>query len=88
MSPAERTVEHVTCLGCGCACDDITLVVKQDRVAAARNACVLGVAWFGDGSASREVRVDGRSTSLEQALLRAAKILRAEIGRASCRERV
>ena len=77
MSPAERAVEHVTCLGCGCACDDITLVVKQDRVAAARNACTLGVAWFGDGSASHEVRVDGRSTSLEQALARAAEILRA-----------
>jgi formylmethanofuran dehydrogenase subunit B len=77
VSAAERIVDHVTCLGCGCACDDITLVVKQDRVAEARNACALGVAWFGDGGVSQEVRVDGRSTSLKQALVRTAQILRA-----------
>src|SRR2546426_3122523 len=28
-----RTVAHVTCLGCGCACDDIAVVVERDRIA-------------------------------------------------------
>ena len=37
----DRTVANVTCLGCGCACDDITVVVKQDRITEARNACAL-----------------------------------------------
>src|SRR5438477_11039755 len=75
MSPAARTVEHVTCLGCGCACDDITVVVKQDRVAETRNACALGAAWFGDGRIPQDVRVDGRAAPLERALGEAARML-------------
>jgi len=75
MSPAARTVEHVTCLGCGCACDDITVVVKQDRVAETRNACALGAAWFGDGRIPQDVRVNGRAAPLERALGEAARML-------------
>jgi len=71
----DRTVAHVTCLGCGCACDDITVVVKQDRIADARNACALGAAWFGDGTVPAETRVNGRTASLEQALGEAASLL-------------
>jgi formylmethanofuran dehydrogenase subunit B len=77
MSSADRTVEHVTCLGCGCACDDIAVVVKRDRIAEARNACPLGVAWFADGTTPREVRMGGRKVRLEQALGEAASLLRA-----------
>src|SRR5947208_2006459 len=40
----DRTVANATCLGCGCTCDDITVVVKQDHIAEARNACALGAA--------------------------------------------
>ena len=75
MSPTARTVEHVTCLGCGCACDDITVVVQQDRIAEARNACALGAAWFGDGRIPQDVRVNGRPAPLEQALGEAARTL-------------
>ena len=71
----DRTVANVTCLGCGCACDDITVVVKQDRIADARNACALGAAWFGDGTVPAETRVNGRTASLEQALGEAASLL-------------
>jgi formylmethanofuran dehydrogenase subunit B len=71
----ERTVANVTCLGCGCACDDITVVVKQDRIADARNACALGAGWFGDGTVPAETRVSGRAASLEQALTEAARLL-------------
>src|SRR2546422_9823207 len=49
-----RTVAHVTCLGCGCACDDIAVVVERDRIASLENACPLGQAWFGDGTRSEE----------------------------------
>jgi len=76
VSAAGRTVEHITCLGCGCACDDICVVVQHDRIGEARNACALGAAWFGDGSITQDVRVHGRTASLEQALDEAAKILR------------
>src|SRR3989449_3088120 len=71
----DRTVANATCLGCGCTCDDITVVVKQDHIAEARNACALGAAWFGDGSVPAETRVNGRAASLEQALTEAARIL-------------
>jgi formylmethanofuran dehydrogenase subunit B len=71
----DRTVANVTCLGCGCACDDITVVVKQDRIAETRNACGLGAAWFGDGTVPAETRVNGRTASLEQALSEAARLL-------------
>src|SRR5205823_9520194 len=76
VSAAGRTVEHITCLGCGCACDDICVVVQHDRIGEARNACALGAAWFGDGSITQDVRDHGRTASLEQALDEAAKILR------------
>jgi len=71
----DRSVANVTCLGCGCACDDITVVVKQDSIAEARNACALGAAWFGDGTVPAETRVNGRPASLEQALTEAARLL-------------
>src|SRR3989442_8536533 len=71
----DRTVASATCLGCGCTCDDITVVVKQDHIAEARNACALGAAWFGDGSLPAETRVNGRAASLEQALTEGARIL-------------
>jgi len=76
MSATDRTTEHVTCLGCGCACDDIAVVVKRGRIAEARNACALGQAWFGDGSVPEETRVKGRTASPEGALGEATKILR------------
>src|SRR5207247_1420926 len=71
----DRTVANVTCLGCGCACDDITIVVTPDRIAEARNACALGIAWFGDGTVPAETRVNGRTASLERALTEAARLL-------------
>ena len=71
----EGTTEHVTCLGCGCACDDIGVVVKGGRIVEAHNACTLGNAWFGDGVVPAEIRVDGRAASLEQAMAKAAAVL-------------
>ena len=75
MSAADRTVEHVTCLGCGCVCDDITVVVQRGRLTDAKQACALGVAWFGDGRVPDEIRIHGRAGTLERALAEAAKIL-------------
>ncbi|HEU4642280.1 MAG TPA: hypothetical protein VFS44_07470 [Gemmatimonadaceae bacterium] len=75
MSAASATVEHATCLGCGCTCDDIAVVVRDDRIAEARNACPLGAAWFGDGTVPGEVRARGASVSLDAALDAAAALL-------------
>lgn len=75
MTGTDRVVEHATCLGCGCACDDITVVVKGKRIAGARNACALGLAWFGDGTVPADTRSGGRKATLETALTDAAKLL-------------
>ncbi len=52
-TPVDRVVDHITCLGCGCTCDDIRATVSRhdgvDRIVAAVKACAMGVAWFGDG---------------------------------------
>ena len=74
MSEEMRTVEHVTCLGCGCACDDITVAVRGGRIVEARRACPLGVRWFGDGSVPARV-VGERGADLERALDDAATLL-------------
>jgi formylmethanofuran dehydrogenase subunit B len=75
MSPAggpqtqqEFLVEHATCLGCGCACDDITVQVRGCQIVDARNACALGLEWFGDGEVPAAIRVDDRDATLDQAL--------------------
>jgi formylmethanofuran dehydrogenase subunit B len=74
-----RIVEHATCLGCGCACDDIDVVVAGERIVEARRACPLGVAWFGDGRLPSQCLMRGSDASLEKALDEVAELL----GRAS-----
>ena len=68
-------VPNVTCLGCGCACDDIEVVVDGSRLVEARNACALGAAWFGDGIVPARARVGDREVSIDTALDAAAKML-------------
>jgi formylmethanofuran dehydrogenase subunit B len=74
-------IAHVTCLGCGCACDDIIVTVRDDRIVEAEHACPLGAAWFGDGRVPGAARVDGRASETEAALEAAAELLRAASGR-------
>jgi formylmethanofuran dehydrogenase subunit B len=68
----ERRIEHVTCLGCGCSCDDVTVTVQDNRIIEVTPLCSLGKAWFGDGQVPGAVRSAGQSVSLEQALADAA----------------
>ena len=75
MSGAARVEENVTCLGCGCACDDIAVVIEGARIADARNACALGLRWFGDGSLPGAI-VGGNSAAIEDVLREIATLLR------------
>jgi formylmethanofuran dehydrogenase subunit B len=70
-----RTVEDVACLGCGCTCDDIALVITDDRIVEARNACAMGVAWFGDGAAPARARKAGLDCRLDEAVEAIARML-------------
>ena len=72
---AATTTEFVTCLGCGCLCDDITVVVRDNRISETINTCGLGQRWFGDGVVPTAARVDGTDRTREAALDVAAEIL-------------
>jgi formylmethanofuran dehydrogenase subunit B len=72
---APSVVEDVTCLGCGCACDDIGVAVRDGRIVETRNACTLGARWFGDGRAPSRCIVEGREVPLEQAVRSTATAL-------------
>jgi formylmethanofuran dehydrogenase subunit B len=75
VAAAERVVRSATCLGCGCTCDDIDVVVRDGLIADARNACTLGLAWFGDGCLPARVRVSGADATVDAALDAAALLL-------------
>jgi len=75
--PADPTsrVEPATCQGCGCACDDITVTVREHRIVASERACAMGAAWFGDGRAPSRATRDGQEAALDDALSSAAHLL-------------
>lgn len=67
-------VENVTCLGCGCACDDIAVAVRDGQIVEARNACVFGVQWFGSGSVPMRCMVNGTGVSVADATSSVARL--------------
>jgi formylmethanofuran dehydrogenase subunit B len=73
-----RVIENATCTFCGCVCDDMDLTVEGGRITKAKNACVLGKAWFldhqPDGSRP-EALVDGAPATTGDAIEAAARIL-------------
>ena len=73
---ADRVLRSVTCLGCGCACDDLTVRVRAGRIAELSPPCPLAKLWFGDGTVPQEILVKGRPATIEQAIADAAAALR------------
>jgi len=74
-----RTVEHATCTFCGCVCDDMDLTIDLEakRITKAKNACVLGRAWFAEHHIDDRpvARIDGQPAALEDAIEEAARTL-------------
>ncbi len=64
-------VEQVTCLGCGCTCDDVVVEVRDGRIAGVTPPCPVSHAWFGDGSIPQQVLVSGSPAPIEAALAEA-----------------
>jgi formylmethanofuran dehydrogenase subunit B len=77
---ATRRVEHVTCLGCGCGCDDLSVTVSAGRITEMSPVCPVARAWLGDGSVPQEIRIAGNPATLDQALAEAATLLLAARG--------
>lgn len=79
MSENTKTVKHATCTFCGCVCDDMELTVDLDehRITKAKNACVLGRAWFAEHTLEDRpaALIDGKEASIEEAVEEAAQTL-------------
>ena len=75
MTTLPTFVDDVTCLGCGCACDDIRIGVRDGRIVGTGNACTLGVQWFGDGTVPTRSILDGNDVPLPIAIATAASRL-------------
>ena len=72
--PELKVVENSTCTFCGCVCDDMELTVEGHRITKAKNACVLGKAWFLNHHVEERpvATVEGKPASLEEGIERAA----------------
>ena len=77
MSKELKVVSNATCTFCGCVCDDMELTVEDNRITKAKNACVLGKAWFlnHDAEERPEALIDGKPASFEEGVERAGRIL-------------
>jgi len=77
------TVKSVTCPVCGSLCDDIELVVKNNRIVDVKNACAIGAAKFLNYNNPEHrqlkplIRKNGElvEASLEEAIRKSAEIL-------------
>jgi formylmethanofuran dehydrogenase subunit B len=77
MSTELKVVSNATCTFCGCVCDDMELTVEGHRITKAKNACVLGKAWFLNHHVEDRpvATIRGEPVSLDEAIDEAARIL-------------
>jgi len=80
MSENTKVVKNATCTFCGCVCDDMELHVDIDekRITKAKNACVLGRAWFAEHTIEEDApaaMIDGKEVSVDEAIEEAAQTL-------------
>ncbi len=67
----------VTCLGCGCGCDDLIVRVQDRRIVEVSPPCPLAERWFGDGVVPADTLVSGRPAAIDEAIEAAATLLSA-----------
>jgi formylmethanofuran dehydrogenase subunit B len=75
--PELKIVKDATCTFCGCVCDDMELSVDGNKIVKAKNACVLGKAWFFNHHIEDrpDATIEGQPASYEDAIERAVDIL-------------
>ena len=81
MTVPRSVLEPVTCLGCGCVCDDVSVQVSDGRIVNVTPDCPAARAWFGDGSVPEKVLRGGAAAKLEEAVADAASLLAGSAGR-------
>ena len=64
---SQYIVENATCTFCGCVCDDMVLTVEGNHITKAKNACVLGKAWFSEHTVEDRpfALIDGKEATTE-----------------------
>lgn len=75
---ASRVTADVTCLGCGCLCDDLVVTGQAGLVTDVRNACPIGLDWFAATQvegASLPAAIEGKPSTLLEAVDRTVRIL-------------
>jgi formylmethanofuran dehydrogenase subunit B len=79
MPEPPRIIEDVACPQCGCACDDLTITVRDNRVVGCEGACEIAAPWFASLNVPPRsaARIDGRPAALDEAADAAAAILSA-----------
>ncbi len=72
-----KVISDATCTFCGCVCDDMELTVEDNKITKAKNACVLGKAWFFNHHIEDrpEATIEGRPVGYDEAFDKAAEIL-------------
>jgi len=74
-------VSGVTCPFCGCCCDDVEVIVEDNKIVDVRNACALGASKFMDYGKHRNtkplIRKRGElvEATLDEAIRRCAEML-------------
>lgn len=71
--------DNVVCTACGCVCDDLRLLIKDDQITQVEPPCPLAEKWFQTLTGCRPplAAIQGQPANLEQALDHAAALLRA-----------
>lgn len=67
MTAPGRT-EVMTCLGCGCGCDDITVTVRDGRILDPSPVCPIEQSWLRDATVPWEILREGQPVPFEEAL--------------------
>lgn len=76
--PEPQIFSDVACTVCGCVCDDLRVIVAENRISHVEGACKLAEPWFAAISAEPirlPATIDGRAATLTEAVNRAAEIL-------------
>jgi len=79
ISSSLVVVDDVTCVACGCLCDDLRVTVENDRVRDIQSACEIGRNWYASRATSPPqvlATVDGEGVSMAEAIEQTVSIFR------------
>ena len=77
MDESKKVHSDVICTFCGCLCDDLEVEVIDNRISKVKKACMIGRSKFLHAQSNTpEITIAGKPASLEDAVVKAADILK------------